>query len=339
MSRNRVTIFGGSGFIGSAVSKRLIEEGFHVRVADLSYPKPGHFSEFISCDIRDHRAVQRAAEDSDVVINTAIIQIPRISQDPKLGYEVNVIGTQNVCEAVVRNSNCKGLIHAGTWHTVGEIGLEGIIDEDFGYRPDKVEERARIYVLTKVCQEVTVRLFNYIRREKRFIVLRTGTVMGRDMPEQTAARIFIKNALQGRPITPYRHSMHRPMLYVDVNDVSNAYLAAAKLILDSGETDSPQVFNVFHPEPITIIELAEEVKRSVEELTKGRIAPTIEVLDQGVEPLYTPQDKFKFTFRLDRLQRLLGQYNLRNPRESVRDIIRSELENSGQKLSAKRELS
>jgi hypothetical protein len=36
--------------------------------------------------------------------------------------------------------------------------LEGVVDEEFGYRPDKVEERAKIYALSKVCQESVVRL-------------------------------------------------------------------------------------------------------------------------------------------------------------------------------------
>jgi hypothetical protein len=33
-----------------------------------------------------------------------------------------------------------------------------------------------------------------------------------DMPEKTAANIFITNGLSGRPLTPYKHSLYRPML-------------------------------------------------------------------------------------------------------------------------------
>jgi len=36
---------------------------------------------------------------------------------------------------------------------IGESGLSGVLDEGFGYRPDRVEERARLYALSKVIQE------------------------------------------------------------------------------------------------------------------------------------------------------------------------------------------
>ncbi len=100
-------------------------------------------------------------------------------------------------------------------------------------RPDKVEERAKIYALSKVCQESVVRLYSHMHPNKSYVVLRTGTVLGPGMPELTAASISIRNAsLRQRP-TPHRHSMHRPMLFVDVEDVCRAYEAVGK-ILDGG---------------------------------------------------------------------------------------------------------
>jgi len=72
------------------------------------------------------------------------MQILRINKEKRLGYEVNVIGTQNVCKAVDECKSVKGLILTGTWHTIGEREINGIVDESFGYRPDKVEDRARL---------------------------------------------------------------------------------------------------------------------------------------------------------------------------------------------------
>jgi len=71
-----------------------------------------------------------------LVIHTAIEQIPSINENKFLGYEVNVIGTQNICRAVEENPNAKGMILTGSWHTVGERELKGIIDEEFGFGPE-----------------------------------------------------------------------------------------------------------------------------------------------------------------------------------------------------------
>ena len=60
-------------------------------------------------------------------------------------------------------------------------------------------------------------------RGKKYIIIRSGTVLGEDMPEATAANIFINNAIKGNPITPYQHSMYRPMLYIDIEDLCKAY--------------------------------------------------------------------------------------------------------------------
>lgn len=96
----------------------------------------------------------------DLVIHTSIVQIPLINEEKRLGYEVNIVGTQNVCRAVEENARIKGMILTGSWHTIGERGLRGIIDEEFGFRPDKVEDRARLYALSKIAQECIVRFYD-----------------------------------------------------------------------------------------------------------------------------------------------------------------------------------
>ncbi len=174
-----VVIFGGSGFVGSTLAAHLCARGYGVRVADLSPPnKPLENVEFRRCDVRDGYSVSECLEGASVAVNTAIVQIPRINEEPVLGYQVNVLGAQNICEAVARSDGVAGLVQAGTWHTIGETGLEGIVDEEFGYRPDKVEERAKIYALSKVCQESVVRLYSHMYPGKSYVVLRTGTVLG-----------------------------------------------------------------------------------------------------------------------------------------------------------------
>jgi UDP-glucose 4-epimerase len=322
-----VVVFGGSGFIGSSLAAHLSSRGYRVRMADINPPK--RFLEnvdFRRCDVRNGLDVFACLADASVAINAAIIQIPRINEEPVLGYQVNVVGAQNICEAVARLDGVVGLVQAGTWHTIGETGLEGVVDEEFGYRPDKVEERAKIYALSKVCQESVVRLYSHMYPGKSYAVLRTGTVLGPGMPELTAASIFIRNALSGKPLTPYKHSMYRPMLFVDVDDVCKAYEVVVGKVLEGGLRGVNNVFNIVYPEPVTVIELAEYVKQIVYEETEGRINPSIEVVDKGLPSAFTPEDKHRFQVKIERIMELLGNHVLKHPKETLRNLVkRSEL--------------
>lgn len=47
------------------------------------------------------------------------------------------------------------------------------------------------------------------------MVNKNGNVLGDRVPEKIAANIFIESTPKGQPISPFRHSMYRPMLYVD----------------------------------------------------------------------------------------------------------------------------
>ena len=154
MNKHEITIVGGSGFVGSALARYFNKE-FKVRVLDKN-PLPKSIErkvEYQQCDIRNYDEVERGLENTDLVIHAAIVQIPLINEEKRLGYEVNVLGTQNVCRVVDENPSIKGMILAGSWHLFGERGLEGVIDEGFGFRPDRVEDRARLYAFSKIAQE------------------------------------------------------------------------------------------------------------------------------------------------------------------------------------------
>ncbi len=145
------------------------------------------------------------------------------------------------------------------------------------------------------------------------------------MPELTAASIFIRNALAGQPLTPYRHSMYRPMLFVDVGDVCRAYEVIVGKILEGGLRGANNVFNIVYPEPLTVIELAEYVRQVVFEETGGRLNPPVEVVDKGLPPVFTPRDKHRFQVRVDRVSELLGNHQLTHPRDTLRRLVRERL--------------
>lgn len=327
MSSHKYTIgiTGGSGYIGSSLASYLAKF-YNIKLLDIKEPKR-EFDSSISyspCDIRNYKKVEKALKDVDLVIHAAIIQIPLINEEKRLGYEVNIVGTQNVCRAVDENPRVKGMILASSWHTIGESELEGVINEEFGFRPDKVEDRARLYALSKIAQESIVRFYDEMS-EKIFAIIRMGTVLGEGMPEKTAANIFIERALRGETITPYKHSMYRPMLYVDIEDVCCAYRILATKILNGviGEEGNSlaHIVNFYYPRPITILDLAEIVQKTVAKLTNNAILPKIEIIDTGEKPRFTENDKNQIKVDLRKVIDLLGINKLKSPEESIEKIV------------------
>ena len=328
--RLTVGITGGAGYIGSSLAKHL-SQSFNVKILDMRPPRQeiSNRVEFQACDIRNFDETKKKLEDVDLVIHTAIIQIPTINEKKKLGYEVNFLGTHNVCKAVDENSKVKGMILAGSWHTIGEMGLTGIINEEFGFRPDKVEDRARLYALSKIAQESILRFYDEMS-EKTFGIIRMGTVLGEGMPEKTAVNIFIENGLGGKPLTPFKHSMFRPMVYVNIRDICRAYEVFARKILN-GELEKrcnslEHIFNVYYPEPVTILELAKIVKDAITELSKGKIKPKIEVINTGQPCRFAEEDKKLIKLDVSKAMNFLELRRLMSVEESIREIISMRME-------------
>lgn len=330
MKKPTVAIVGGSGYIGSALSAS-ISKVFDVRVVDRNPPRIGRSGvSFEQCNIVDYNDVTHALKGADLVIHTAIIQIPQILDQKKLAYEVNFLGTQNVCRAVDESPSAKGMILSGTWHVFGEKDLDGTIDETFGFRPDKVEERARLYALSKITQEVLMRYYDEMSK-KIYGVIRMGTVLGEGMPEKTAANIFISKGLKGEPLTPFKHSMHRPMLYIDIQDICRAFEIYARKIAEGSvpkeENGLSHIVNLCWSKPISILDLAHMVRDTIVKLTANKIRPAIDIVDEHKPVLYKESDKEKLRVDTSKIQRFLGMSKLTDPRETIERLVKDRLTN------------
>jgi UDP-glucose 4-epimerase len=329
MNKRKITIVGGAGFVGSALARYFSKE-FKVRVLDKN-PLPKSLEEKVEyqqCDIRSYEKVEQGLKNTNLVIHAAIVQIPLINEAKRLGYEVNVLGTQNICKIVDKRPSIKGMILAGSWHLFGERGLEGVIDEGFGFRPDRVEDRARLYAFSKIAQETVVRFYDEIS-EKIYGIMRMGTVLGKGMPEKTAANLFITKGLKGEPLTPYKHSMYRPMLYVDINDVCGAFGAFAGKILrgevQKGEGSLAHVVNLCYPEPITILDLATMIKDAITDHSGNKIIPEIKIVETGQPDLFTAKNKGLIKVNVRKAIEFLGMKKLKSPKESVERIVESRI--------------
>jgi nucleoside-diphosphate-sugar epimerase len=92
-----ISVIGGSGFIGTRLTTRLLENGYSVKILDkaksLTYPDL-----WIKGDVRDMSSLLSALEGCDVIYNLAAEHRDDVSPR-SLYWDVNVRGAGNVCSA------------------------------------------------------------------------------------------------------------------------------------------------------------------------------------------------------------------------------------------------
>lgn len=130
----KVLITGAAGNAGQAVSRRVAEAGFSIRMADTVPPTPeiSALGECVRCDTRTPADVREAVQDVDAVIHLAAwhnAHTPPVSDATT--FAVNVDGTFNVLEAC-REAGIRGLVYASSmaygWGSV--YSVTKVIGED-----------------------------------------------------------------------------------------------------------------------------------------------------------------------------------------------------------------
>lgn len=192
MSKGRVLITGGAGFIGSHLADELLQQGYSVRALDALNPQvhgdAGGRPEYLSSDVElvegmveDRETLRRALEGVDSVVHLAArVGVGQSMYRPADYTETNNLGTAVLMEEIVER-NIRKLVVASSMSIYGEGMYEnsrGVIvngseraledlrerrwelpDDDGGNlrpiptREDKVPSLASVYALSKFDQE------------------------------------------------------------------------------------------------------------------------------------------------------------------------------------------
>ena len=117
-------ITGADGFIGSHLTKMLVDRGYQVKALSQynSFNNWG-WLEDISCrskievitgDIRDPHYCKEITKGVDIIFHlAALIAIPYSYVAPESYVETNIKGTLNICQAAKENGNIR-VIHTST---------------------------------------------------------------------------------------------------------------------------------------------------------------------------------------------------------------------------------
>jgi dTDP-glucose 4,6-dehydratase len=217
----RLLVTGGAGFIGSNYVRRIID-GSLVGVSELTVldkltyagtltnlemlPK-GSF-EFIKGDICDPNLVQDLMAKSDAVVHFAAeSHVDRSITGAKEFIETNVIGTQNLLDAALRNE-VKTFVQVSTDEVYGTIS-EGSWDEEFPLLPNSP------YSASKASADLIARAYHRTFGMDVRITRCSNNYGSHQFPEKVIP-LFVTNLIDGKKVPLYGKGLNvRDWLHVD----------------------------------------------------------------------------------------------------------------------------
>jgi UDP-glucose 4-epimerase len=181
----KILITGGAGFIGSHLCEKYTKDGYTVLCLDNfmsgNLTNVRHLLDYrnfklVKGDIRDSDLLEKIADDVDVIFHLAAqIHVDRSYVEPKLTYEINVMGTQNILE-MARMHDIKRVIHASTSEVYGSAQYTPIDEKHplnaphpYGASKIAADRMCHAYIQTYGMDIVIARLFNIFGPRQRDI--------------------------------------------------------------------------------------------------------------------------------------------------------------------------
>ena len=198
----KILITGGTGSLGSALTKRLLETNLETlrlfsRDEWKQQQMKSNFDDkrlrFLIGDVRDKERLHRALEGIDIVIHAAALkQVDACEYNPFEAVKTNVHGTQNLIDACLAN-NVKTTLAVGT---------------------DKAVSPFNTYGATKLLMERLFISANYYKgpRNSNFLSVRYGNVLG---SRGSIVPTFIDQITTGKKITVTAPEMTRFTITMD----------------------------------------------------------------------------------------------------------------------------
>ena len=267
MTGKVVLITGASGFVGRYLSAVVQQQGNTPVGYSLRYQQ----------DVRDYeqlRSFVAMIQPDEIHHLAAQAYVPETATNPARGYQVNVMGTVNLLEAV-RQTGCRARVHiAGTSEEYGydHPGLESLTEE-VTPRPQSP------YGASKLAAG-TLGLVYAARYGMPIVVTRAFNHTGPGQAAQYAVASFTRQAALiqlGLQETFKVGNINAVRDYSDVRDIVRAYRRAVKL--------EPGVYNICSGRTVSMAEVVRMVADEIKLET-----PTLEV-DEGLyRPMTTQGD-------------------------------------------------
>lgn len=294
----KILVTGTAGFIGSHLAKRLVERGDEVigldsindyydvgvkhgrleragiSMFDVDYGKvvqsatnPNY--RFVQLKLEDKEGIDSlfAAEKFDAVCNLAAQAGVRYSlQNPQAYIDSNIVGFTNILEAC-RRFNVENLSYASSSSVYG-------LNESLPFSTsDNVDHPISLYAASKKSNELMGHTYSHLFG-LRTTGLRFFTVYGPWGRPDMALFLFVKAALEGKPIDVFNHGeMLRDFTYIDdivggvVRVIDNPATANADWkggSPDPSSSSAPyKVYNIGNNNPVKLMDFIEAIENAL----------------------------------------------------------------------------
>ena len=304
MSKVRVLVTGGAGYIGSHVVKLLGEKGYDILVYDnLS---TGHewavlYGKLVKADLGDKDALRKVFGEfkPDVVVHfAAYIVVPESVKEPLKYYKNNVVNTVNLLE-VMEEFGVKNFIFSSSAAVYG-IPDEIPVSEDAPLKP------INPYGETKATVERILKDISNSGSDFRYVSLRYFNVAGAD-PEGKIGPVYSKPThLIVRAVKTAKGEYDKLEIYgtdyptpdgtcirdfIHVTDLARAHVLALQYLIEGGKSI---VLNCGYGHGYSVKEVVDTVKR-----VTGKDFPVVEAPRREGDPPV-------LVAKVDRIKRVLG---------------------------------
>ena len=272
----KVLITGGAGFIGSNLTKRLVDDGHEVVVLDSllrgNKLEKETFSkiEFIKGDVRDLDTVINASKRCDLIFHfAAVLGVDIVADNPVETMDVEVIGTRNVVDAAETN-NIKKIMYASTSGIYGHSAIENALTEEV-----LVDPRTS-YAMAKRYNEIYL-ASHHEEKGINVVSLRFFNVYGWNQDTRMVIPLFFEQALAGKDITVFGTGKQtRDFTFID-----DTIEACVRLM----DIKGCHIINIANEAEWCIIDVAEQIK---------------EITNSSSEILFIEAPKKRYDYEVER---------------------------------------
>jgi dTDP-glucose 4,6-dehydratase len=304
----RLLVTGGAGFIGSNFVRRTVDGTLSgisaITVLDkLTYAGtltnlsslPYGSYRFVQGDICDTELVHRLAKEHDVIVNFAAeSHVDRSITEAKDFVETNVLGTQNLLDAALKNE-IKTFIQISTDEVYGTIS-EGSWSEDSPLLPNSP------YSASKASADLIARSYN-----RTFgLDVRTTRCSNNYGPHQFPEKViplFVTNLIDGKKVPLYGKGLNvRDWLHVD------DHCRGIHTVLMKGKAG--EIYNIGGGEELTNKELTSMILNRM-----GKNDSSIEYVQDRLG------HDLRYSVSIEKISRELGYQPLVNFDEGIEETI------------------
>lgn len=283
-----VLITGGAGFIGSHLTKQLLDRGDSVAILDnlgtgnfeniQPFVRNPNYS-FAIDDLNNTLVLDRLASGADAIVHlAAAVGVQLVVERPTETIETNVLGTHAVL-AAARRYRCRTLI-ASTSEVYGKgVRIPFNEEDDLLLGPSS---RSRwSYAASKLLDEF-LGLAAHAEHGLPVTIMRFFNTVG---PGQTGrygmvVPRLVRQALRNEEITVYGDG-EQSRCFCHVADTVRALVA----LLDRPETTAGEVYNIGSNEEVTINQLANSVIEHTDTTATIKYVPYNEAYAPGFEDM------------------------------------------------------